>query len=89
MLTCIILVQKWTMLPTGIRSNANVIFLFRPKTMQGQEAIANEVLPIHRRDSLDLFNFVFNGKHNHLMVDMTLTHSNKYRFFRNFEEVEL
>lgn len=88
-LTCILISQKWSMIPTGIRSNANVCFLFRPKTMQEQEAICNEVLPIHRRDSLDLFNFCFDGRYNNLMIDMTLKHSNKFRFFKNFEEILL
>lgn len=86
-LTTIIIVQKWSMIPTGIRSNANVVFLFRPKTMQEQDAITNEILPIARRDNLDLFNFVFDGPHNHLMIDQTLKQSHKYRFFKNFDEI--
>lgn len=88
-MTCICISQKWSMIPTGIRCNANVVFLFQPKTMQEQEAITNEVLPIHRRDSLDLFNFCFDGRYNHLMIDMTLKKSNKFRFFKNFEEIML
>jgi hypothetical protein len=88
-LTTLIIVQKWTMLPTGIRSNANVIFLFRPKTMQEQEAITCEVLPVHKRESLDLFNFIFDGRYNHLMIDLTLKYSNKFRYFKNFQEIIL
>lgn len=88
-LTTIIVVQKWTMLPTGIRSNANVVFLFKPKTMQEQEAITNDILPVRKRDSMDLFSFVFSGRYNHLMIDLTLMHSNDFRFFRNFEEIIL
>lgn len=86
-LTCIIISQKWTMIPTGIRSNANVAFFFRPKTMQEQEAITNELFPIHKRDSLELFNFVFDSRYSHLMVDMTLKKSNKFRYFKTFEEI--
>ncbi len=86
-LTCIVISQKWTMIPTGIRCNANIAFIFRPKTMQEQEAITNEILPIHKRHSIDLFNFIFNGRYNHLMIDMTLKKSNKYRYFKNFEEI--
>ena len=86
-LTCIIIVQKWTMIPTGIRSNASVVFLFRPKTMQEQEQITNDVLPIHRRDTIDLFEYVFDGRYSNLMIDMTLKKSNKFRFFKNFEEI--
>ncbi len=88
-LTCIILVQSYRQLPTQIRNNANVIFLFRPKTMQEQEAICGELLPIHKRNSLDLFNFIFNGRYNHLMIDQTLKKSSSYRFFKNFEEIIL
>ena len=86
-LTTIIIVQKWSMMPTGIRSNANVVFLFRPKTMQEQDAITNEILPISRNDKLGLFEFVFDGPHNHLMIDQTLKRSHKYRFFKNFHEI--
>ena len=86
-LTCIILVQAYRQLPTQIRNNANAIFLFRPKTMQEQEAVCSELLPIHKRDSLNLFNFVFDGKYNHMMIDQTLKKSSKYRFFKNFEEI--
>ena len=88
-LTCIIIVQKWTMIPTGIRSNANVIFLFRPKTMQEQETITGDLLPVHKRDSIDLFNFIFDSRYSHLMIDMTLKYSNRFRYFKNFNEIIL
>lgn len=88
-LTTIIISQKFSFFPTGIRSNANIIFLFQPKTMQEQDAITNEILPIHRKETLDLMNFVFDGRYNHLMIDMTLKHSSKFRFFKNFEEIIL
>ncbi len=85
-MTTLIIVQKWTMLPTGIRSNANVIFLFRPKTMQEQEAITCEVLPVHKRESLDLFNFIFDGRYNHLMIDLTLKYSNSLDILKIFKK---
>lgn len=86
-LTVFLISQKWTMIPTGIRSNANVCFIFKPKTMQEQLSITDEILPIRRADSLDLFNYVFDSRYAVLMVDMTLKFSNVFRFFKNFHEI--
>ena len=89
-LTTIIIVQSYRQLPTQIRNNANVIFIFKPKTMQEMEAITTELLPIPKKDILGLFGFIFDdGRYNHLMIDQTLTHSNKYRLFKNFQEIIL
>lgn len=87
-LTTIVLVQKWNHLPTGICNNANVVFIFRPKTMQEQESICKEILPIHPRECIDLFNWVFDKAFVHLMIDMTLLKSNTFRYFKNFELIE-
>jgi hypothetical protein len=87
-LTCIIISQKWTMIPTGIRSNANIAFFFRPKTMQEQEAITQELLNMHKKDSIELFKFIFDdSKYAHLMVDMSLKRSNSFRYFKTFQEI--
>jgi hypothetical protein len=87
-LTCIILVQKFTMIPPSIRSNANVVFIVgRPKTIQEQDAITNEILPIARKDAMALFDFIYDKKYVHLMIDMTLKKSDKFRYFKSFKEI--
>lgn len=89
-LTTIIVSQKWTSLPTGIRSNADVILLCgRPKTMQESDSITNDVLPIHRKDTMDFFNYVYDKPYTTLMIDMTLQESDKFRYFKNFHEIIL
>ena len=63
------------------------MFLFSPKTSLEREAIT-EILPIHKKHALDLFNFVFDRKHRHLMIDMTLRKSDKYLYFKDFQQIE-
>lgn len=86
-LSCICTVQSYRQFPTQLRNNCNVMFLFSPKTSLEREAIT-EILPIHKKHALDLFNFVFDRKHRHLMIDMTLRKSDKYLYFKDFQQIE-
>ena len=87
-LTTIVVSQKWTALPTGVRNNADVILLCgRPKTIQESDNITNDILPIHRKDTLDFFNYVYDKPYTTLMIDMTLQKSDKFRYFKNFNEI--
>ena len=87
-LTTILVVQKWTNLPTGVRCNADVVFLCgRPKTISEQDAITNDVLPIAKKSTLQLFDYIYDKKYVTLMIDMTLKKSDKFRYFKNFNEI--
>ncbi len=88
-LSCILISQKYNMIPTGIRSNLSHLALYRCKTLQEEDTIVNEVLPIDKKVARQLFDFVFDKKYQFLFVDMTLTKSNKLRFFKCFDEINL
>lgn len=88
-LSCILISQKYNMIPTGIRSNLSHLVLYRCKTLQEEETICNEVLPIERKLSRSLFEFVYDKKFQFLFVDMTLSKSNKLRFFKCFDQINI
>jgi hypothetical protein len=79
-LTTILVVQKWTNLPTGVRCG-------RPKTRTEEDAITNDLLPISRRSTLELFDYIYDKQYITLMIDMTLKNSDKFRYFKNFNEI--
>ncbi len=88
-LSCILISQKYNMIPTGIRSNLSHLVLYRCKTLQEEDTIVNEVLPIEKKVSRQLFDFVFEKKFCFLFVDMTLSKSNKLRFFKCFDQINI
>jgi len=89
----IFLVQKFRDLPTGIRNNMSHFISFRPKNIPEREAIMTELFPFKRDDTDEIFNYVFekdekNDRYSFLFVDMSLKKSSKFRYFKNFNQLE-
>ncbi len=86
-----ILLQKFRDAGTGIRSNISHFMTFKPKNRLERESIVNELLPFKQNKSESLLNYVFENddKFSFLFVDMSLKKTNKFRFFKKFNELEL
>ena len=82
-----ILVQRFRDLPTGIRANMS----FRPKNMLEEEAICSETMPFHKKNWRQIMDYVFNNddKFSFLMIDMSLKETNKYRYYKKFDPMEI
>ena len=85
----VMVTQRSYDLPPTIRSNLNYFFTFKPKTMREENNILDEYLPLNSKISRKLLNFIFDAKHNFMLIDMSLTHSSKFEVFKNFNLVEI
>jgi hypothetical protein len=66
---------------------------FRPKNMPERDAIMSELFPFKRDDTDQIFDYVFEkddakDRFSFLMVDLSLKKSAKYRYFKNFNQLE-
>jgi Cdc6-like AAA superfamily ATPase len=86
-----ILVQKFRDLPMGIRNNMSHFVSFRPKNQLEMEAICSETMPFCKKNWQQIMDYVFNNndKFSFLMIDMSLKHTNKFRYFNKFNEMTI
>ena len=86
-----ILLQKFRDAGTGIRNNISHFMTFKPKNRLERESIVNELLPFKQNKSESLLNYVFENddKFSFLFVDMSLKKTNKFKFYKKFNELEL
>ena len=86
-----ILLQKYRDAGTGIRNNISHFITFKPKNRLERESIVNELLPFKQNKSESLLNYVFENddKFSFLFVDMSLKKTNKFKFYKKFNELEL
>ena len=86
-----ILLQKFKDAGTGIRNNISHFMTYKPKNRVERDAITNELLPFKNNKSEQLLNYVFENddKFSYLFVDMSLKKTNKFRFFKKFNLLEL
>ncbi len=84
-LSCLLVVQKFRDLPTGIRNNLTHLALFRPVNQKELEAVHEELLPIEKKNLPSFVDFVFSKKYNFLFVDMSLQEAPGFVFYKNFD----
>jgi len=79
--------HKITDLSPSLRSNANMIFLFKPKTNKEVTAIQEEYMLLPKKQAEDIFNAAYKSRHDFLLIDTSLRTSADFRFFRNFNQL--
>ena len=86
-----ILLQKFRDAPTGVRANISHFVTFRPKNKPERECICHELLPFNTKKADQLLNYVFenDNRFSFLFVDMSLRETNKFKFYKNFNELQL
>jgi Cdc6-like AAA superfamily ATPase len=84
-----ILVQKFKDLPMGIRNNLSHFATFRPKNQKEMEAICEETMPFNKKNYQQIMNYVFDNTDmfSFLLIDMSLKKTNKFRYFKKFNEI--
>jgi len=84
-----ILVQKFKDLAMGIRNNLSHFATFRPKNQKEMEAICEETMPFNKKNYQQIMNYVFDNTDmfSFLMIDMSLKQTNKFRYFKKFNEI--
>tara|TARA_R110002020_G_scaffold271684_4_gene486908 strand:+ start:1884 stop:2624 length:741 start_codon:yes stop_codon:yes gene_type:complete len=79
--------QKFKDLNPKIRLQLTHLFFFRPVNNWESQSIADEILPISRKELPEFIDFVFDKKYQFLYVDMSLQNSNKFLFYKGFEKI--
>ena len=79
--------HKVTDMNPSLRSNANMIFVFKAKTNKEIETIQNEYMLMPRKEANDIFNVVYKTRYDFLLIDMSLRKSSDFKFYRNFNEL--
>ena len=71
-------------LAKNLRSLIDVIVLFKPKSMVEMDNFGDEVFGMNKKDTKDLFDYVFDKPYNFLMYNAR-THT----FYKNFDQLEI
>jgi len=79
--------QKYNNIPTSIRANASVLYMFRPISNKELESVHAELLPFGRKDLTQFIEFVFDKKYNFLYIDLSLEKSAQPIYYKRFEKI--
>ena len=79
--------HKVTDLAPALRSNANLIFLFKPKTNKEINTIQEEFMLMPKKQADEIMNTAYKSRYDFLLIDTSLRESADFRFFRNFNEL--
>jgi len=79
--------HKITDLAPSLRSNANMIFLFKSKTNKEVTAIQEEYMLMSKKQAEEVFAATYKSRYDFLLIDTSLRKSADFRFFRNYNEL--
>ena len=71
----------------SLRTNANMIFIFNPKTNKELETIQSEYFLMPRKEANEIMNSVYKTRYDFMIIDTSLRTGSTFRFFRNFNEL--
>lgn len=83
-----LLMQRFTQIPKTIRASCIThMVIFKAQNQKEIQQIWEEMLPIKKDQLLDFQNYVWNKKHNFLFVDLSLSNSDRFEFYKNFDHI--
>jgi len=82
-----IVTHKSTDAPPSMRSNANLIFLFRPKTTREIDTIQSEYMMMTKSRADELMQAAYKDRYDFLLLDTSLRTGSEFRFYRNYSEL--
>jgi len=82
-----IVTHKVTDAPPSMRSNANLIFLFNPKTNKEVLTIQEEYMMMPKTRATELMNAAYKDRYDFLLIDTSLRTGSDFRYFRNYSEL--
>ena len=86
-LSIIVVAHKATDLSPALRSNASLIFLFKPKTRFEVETIQKEFMQMKQKEADELMAAAYKGRYDFLLIDTSLRKGADFRFYRNYNEL--
>lgn len=88
-LSLIIISHKITDYGTALRNNANLIFIFRPKSKREYDMITTEFMMRPANECKQLIEHIYQNKHDFMLIDQSLRNSSKFEFCRNYDRLLL
>jgi len=82
-----IVTHKVTDASPALRSNANLIFLFKPKTTREINTIQEEYMMMSKSQAESLMNAAYKDRYDFLLLDTSLRTGSDFRYFRNYSEL--
>lgn len=83
----IIISHKITDYGTALRNNANLIFIFRPKSKREYDMITNEFMMRPAPECKQIIDHIYQGKHDFMLIDQSLRNNSQFNFHRNFDRL--
>jgi hypothetical protein len=75
-------------LSPALRSNANLIFLFKPKTNKEIETIQSEYMMMPKKEADELMRAAYKDRYDFMLIDTSLRSGSEFLFFRNFNQLK-
>jgi hypothetical protein len=75
-------------LSPALRSNANLIFLFKPKTNKEIETIQSEYMMMPKKEADELMRAAYKDRFDFMLIDTSLRSGSDFIFFRNFNQLK-
>ena len=82
-----VVAQKFNNIPTSLRANASVMYLFRPISLKELDTIQEELLPMKKKDAQEFIDYVFDKKFNFLYIDLSLEKSAAPIYYKGFDKI--
>ena len=82
-----IVTHKSTDASPALRSNANLIFLFKPKTTREIDTIQSEYMMMSKQRADEIMNAAYKDRYDFLLLDTSLRTGSDFRYFRNYSEL--
>jgi len=82
-----IVTHKSTDASPALRSNANLIFLFKPKTTREIDTIQSEYMMMSKQRADEIMNAAYKDRYDFLLIDTSLRTGSDFRYFRNYSEL--
>ncbi len=83
----IIISHKITDYGTALRNNANLIFIFRPKSKREYDMICGEFMMRPANECKEILDTIYQDKFDFLLLDQSLRNSSHFEFYRNFDRL--
>jgi len=83
----IIISHKITDYGTALRNNANLIFIFRPKSKREYDMITSEFMMRPANECKQIIDHIYQGKHDFMLIDQSLRNGSQFNFHRNFDRL--
>tara|TARA_R110002126_G_scaffold76695_2_gene191442 strand:- start:622 stop:1389 length:768 start_codon:yes stop_codon:yes gene_type:complete len=79
--------HKVTDLSPALRSNANLLFIFKGKTNKELETIQSEYMMMPKKEADELMKAAYKNRYDFMLIDTSLRSGSDFVFYRNYNQL--